>query len=214
MNVFLSMNEHAQSAVNAPDRWRLSDTADGYGWISISLHWLSALAVVALLLVGTAIRNAKAGEATRLIDLHTSIAGSSYVLLWARVIWRFKVGHPDPLSAQNKVFFRVAKITHYALILALATMLLSGPLMVWSRGNSINVFQMAIPSPWGYAPLIASVMRAVHGSMGWVLIGGLLLHVAGALKHTAFDRDGTLGRMLAPPWRKSTAQRMKVAIGN
>ena len=33
----------------------LSDRADRYGWISIALHWLVALAVIALWIIGKSI---------------------------------------------------------------------------------------------------------------------------------------------------------------
>jgi cytochrome b561 len=198
MTTVSAMNNQTEVAAVRRGRWRFVDSNHGYGWISIVLHWTGAVAVLTLWLVGSAIRNAKAGQVAELIDLHTSIAVSVYALLWLRIGWRLKVGHPEPLAAQRGIFFSVAQLTHVVLVLAIGAMLISGPLMAWSRGNSIHVWQVSIPSPWGSVPSLALVMRSVHVSMGWLVIWAIALHVAGTIKHTIFNRDGTLGRMLAP----------------
>ena len=73
-------------------RWR--DTRTGYGWLSIALHWLTAIAILTIWFVGSSIQNDLAAGSESSLRLHTSIAISAYVLLWFRVIWRFKQGHP------------------------------------------------------------------------------------------------------------------------
>jgi cytochrome b561 len=39
-------------------------------------------------------------------------------------------------------------------------------------------------------------MKALHHRVAWILIGLVLLHVAAALKHWLWDRDGVLQSML------------------
>jgi cytochrome b561 len=196
--MLLATNARLDAASLRRDRWRLTDGDRDYGWISIALHWLSAIVVIGLWVVGSAVRSAPAARYGQLVDVHTTIAITAYVLMWARIIWRVKTGHPEPLPSQNKFFFSIAKVTHYLLIVALCGMLWSGPLIVWSRGNSIHVFDFSIPSPLGYMPHMSRVMPWIHRAMSWVVIWAVVLHVGGALKHAAFDQDGTLGRMLAP----------------
>ena len=41
--------------------------------------------------------------------------------------------------------------------------------------------------------------RQVHGLLLWVMLGAIVLHVAGAFKHHLMDQDGTLKRMLGKP---------------
>jgi cytochrome b561 len=43
---------------------------------------------------------------------------------------------------------------------------------------------------------LAEVGHALHGWGGYLIIGAVVLHVVGALKHHLIDRDGTLRRML------------------
>ena len=127
---------------------RTRDTRTGYGWISIALHWLTAIVILTLWFIGSSIQADLATGSTSTLRLHTSIAITAYLLLWARVIWRFKFGHPDAMPEQRGLFYQVGKYTHLLILAAVAGMLCSGPLMVWSRGEPIYVFSM-INAPSG-----------------------------------------------------------------
>jgi cytochrome b561 len=139
-----------------------------------------------------------ADEATypRLVHLHTSIGMTAYALLWGRIVWRFAVGHPGPLAKQNVVFFTIGKYFHFVLLVAIGAMLVSGPLMVWTDGDPIRVFAVAIPSPWRKLPDVQHVLRSVHGYAGLFLAAGIALHVLAVFKHVALDRDGTFDKMM------------------
>lgn len=173
----------------------LHDTRNGYGWLSIAMHWISALIVCALWFIGHSIRSDTNGDA---VHLHTSIAVASYVFLWWRVIRRFTRGHPQPLPRQRGWAFTLGKYTHFALLAAIAVMLLSGPLMVWSRGEAIHVFQWRIASPLDSHAGLATDLYHVHATAAAIIGFGILLHIAGVYKHAAFNRDGTFTRMLVP----------------
>jgi cytochrome b561 len=88
---------------------RTSDTSNGYGWILIALHWLTAVIVLAMFVIGTMSQSADKEEYLRLVHLHTTIGMTVYVLLWGRIAWRFAVGHPGPLPKQGVVFFSIGK---------------------------------------------------------------------------------------------------------
>ena len=78
-------------------------------------------------------------------------------------------------------------------------MLLSGPIMVWSMGYSINVFGMInLPSPLGKLETLHKVMEVLHKVGAQILFFAFILHMLGALKHLIIDRDNTLKRMLVP----------------
>jgi cytochrome b561 len=174
------------------------DTSNGYGWISITLHWITAIVVLTIWFIGSSIRSAMAGEDyEQTIALHTSIAISAYVLLWARIVWRFVKGHPGPLPRQGGVFYAIGKYVHFVLLFAIAAMLLSGPLMVWARGDAIQVFGwFAIPGPFAMNMPLYDAMHGIHVWCSRVIIVGTALHLGGVYKHAAFNQDGTFGKML------------------
>lgn len=178
---------------------RLNDTQNGYGWISISLHWMTALVILVMWFIGDSIAVAEGVNQDRLIRLHTSIAILAYALLWLRVLWRVFKGHPGPLTKQLSVFYRIAVGVHLIMVAAIAVLLVSGPLMAWSGGIPIRVFDwFSIPAPFGMNAAFFSVAHAVHAGAATAVIIGVALHVGGVIKHVAFNRDGTLAKMLLP----------------
>jgi cytochrome b561 len=177
---------------------RTSDTRTGYGWISIALHWTTAILVLTIWFIGSSI-HADPATTESTLRLHTSIAISAYALLWLRVVWRFVVGHPDPLPEQRGVFHAIGKYVHYVMLAAIGAMLLSGPTMVWARGDVIHVWTwFAIPGPFAMNMDLFDTMHSIHVWCSRVIIVATVLHLGGVYKHAAFNQDGTFGKMLVP----------------
>lgn len=175
--------------------------ADGparYGWFSIGLHWLGAGLVLALLFIGGSIGAPGASGSREMLGLHVSLAVTAYALLATRVAWRLAKGHPQRLPRQGATTYAVGRYFHYALLLALAAMLVSGPLMGWSGMVRLEVWGWPVPRPSGLQPQLFEAMHAVHFVAANVLGWGTLAHVLAVTKHVAIDRDGALGRMLTP----------------
>jgi cytochrome b561 len=176
---------------------RMRDTRTGYGWISIALHWLTAIVILTLWFVGGSIQGGLEAGDDSTLRLHTSIAITAYVLLWFRVIWRFKQKHPGPMREQAGIFYELGKYTHYVILGAVAAMLVSGPLMVWSRGEVIHVWNwFTIPGPFAGSMELFVFFHTIHVWCARVIIIGTLLHLGGVYKHAAFNQDGTFGKML------------------
>jgi cytochrome b561 len=173
-----------------------SDTKSGYGWVSIVLHWITAVTVVAMLTIGSLSQGATVDLHTRLVHLHTSIGLAMYALLWGRIVWRFVVGHPGPLPRQGRLFFAIGKYFHFTLLMAIAVMLVSGPLMAWSAGDSIDLFSLSLPSPILRMQQAHDLLRRVHGLTASFILAGLILHVLAVFKHTVINRDGTFDKIM------------------
>jgi cytochrome b561 len=177
---------------------RLKDGRTDFGWISIGLHWTGAILVLALLFIGNSIRSPETAMQSNMLRLHTTLALVFYVLLWARVVWRFRVGHPAPLPKQKPFTYAVGAWFHYVLLMALGAMLVSGPLMAWAGDLPLRVWDLRIRSPFGASPALFPAMRAVHVAAATVLGWGTLLHLLAVLKHTVIDRDGSFDKIMEP----------------
>jgi cytochrome b561 len=175
-------------------RWK--DTRSGYGWVSIALHWLTAIFVLTMWTLGTMSQTDIQADSAWYVHLHMSIGVSAYLILWGRIFWRFAVGHPAPHPGQSAALFPVAKAFHYLFLIAIGVMLLSGPLMVWSGGDAIEVFAFAIPSPLAPSSGLHDLLRRVHGFTASIIILSVMLHMLAALKHIVFNRDGTFDKIM------------------
>jgi cytochrome b561 len=176
----------------------LKDTPTGYGWISIALHWITAALILVLLFLGNTIDTAAGADRTAALVKHTSLAIAGYAFLVLRIGWRFYYGHPKPTPRQQAgAAYTLGKWTHLTMLAALALMLVTGPLMVWSSGNDIIVYDwFVLPGPLPTSFGLSDFFHRVHTWSAVVIFVGILLHLGGVYKHLAFNQDGTLTKIM------------------
>jgi cytochrome b561 len=93
-------------------------------------------------------------------------------------------------------------IAHIALYIAMFGMPLTGWLMSSAGGHLVSFFGIPVPSLMDKDPDFGKLMNQIHRITSYVLIGAILFHAAGALKHHFIDGDNTLKRMAAAPMKK------------
>jgi cytochrome b561 len=179
------------------------DQASKLSPLTVALHWLVGLGMIALTAVGLYMSRA---EVWALYPIHKSIGVLVFVLIVARVIWRIRNGWPTQLAGGSRLEHALAKIVHWLLITATLMMPISGMMNSGAGGHGIAVFGLQIvPSQHSadkpdqalpYNESVAELGEAVHEWLGYLLILALILHVAGALKHHLVYKDGVLLRML------------------
>jgi cytochrome b561 len=174
-----------------------TNTRTAYGWGAIALHWISAVGVVALYLLGERLEEAP-DRAAKLAaqNLHVSVGVLLFTFLLARLLW--SASQPKPTSLERHRLFELAARAVQALfLLMIAVLIVTGPLAIWSTGRPLEVFDLfAIPSPFP-TPLnwLHEGAEVVHGAASKLFWPLIVLHVGGALKHLVVDRDGTVQRM-------------------
>ncbi|WP_137973624.1 cytochrome b [Pseudomonas sp. F(2018)] len=177
-------------------QWRNSNST--YGLVSIALHWLVALAVFGLFGVGLWMVGLDyySGWYRTAPDLHKSIGITLFVVMLARVAWRF-LSPPPPAPASHGAVTRLAsKAGHAFLYLALFVLMLSGYLISTADGRGIPVFGLfEVPATLTSIPDQADIAGVVHEYLAWALVIFAGLHALAALKHHFIDRDATLVRM-------------------
>lgn len=168
------------------------------------LHWITAALVLGAAVLGLVMVRMEASsieEARRLMALF-SLHKSLGVMVLALTLWR--------LGAQ--LFRPVVPAGHAtperALSAAVQGAMLAALLLLAFSGLAQHALLEGVASipvlPGGGPrlptdPALADAFAAMHRMVGWLLGGALLLHLAGALKHHWWDRDGTLLRMLGRP---------------
>ena len=184
-----------------------TNTKEGYGGLSITLHWLAAIGIIAMLMIG--FRAEMLGEAgdragrSAMMAWHIGLGAFLFLVLLARVLSSWLQTKPTPVE-QPKSLMWLASATHQLLLVAILIQIVSGPLAVWSGGRAINVFDwVAIPSPFAErnegAHEFAELMHAIGR---WSIIVLASLHILAVIKHAVIDKDRVLARMLAPPERR------------
>ena len=165
------------------------------------LHWLMAIIIIALLAVGFYMTNGLSKEAPyrmTIYNLHKSLGVTILTLIALRIF--FRLSRPIPLlpDSMPKVIQKLAHSTHFLLYLLMILMPLSGYLMSNSYGFPVYLFGLKMPILVERNMDMAQFFAEAHGYLGFILVGVLVLHIAGVIKHRFFDKNENdiLSRMI------------------
>ena len=180
--------------------------------VAIALHWLMALLLSALVVLGLYMaRLPDVGFDTwkiRLILYHKQLGIVALTLLAVRLLWR--VGNVLPrlvetLPDWQKVVARFVHLCFYALMIALP---LTGWLMSSATGIPVSVLGLfTLPDLVPYDDRLFHTLVDVHRCLGYALIVCMAAHIGAALRHHLLLRDNTLKKMLPDPDATRTAHR-------
>ncbi len=182
-----------------------------YSAAAITLHWLLAALLALQLALGWRLEGLGQGAAAfAAFQLHKSIGIAILLLSCARLGLRLAVPPPPPLP-DKPVNLLLARGVHWLFYLVM----IGGPLSGWIVASTARI---KVPTllfgvlPWPHLPLGRGWLEpaeAIHGALGWLLAGLVVLHVAGALRHH-WLREDLIGRMLPGAWREWRTQSVAV----
>ena len=176
----------------------MRDTHKKFTWPTIGLHWIIAIAMIAMLAFGLYLEDMPRGpEKGELIGLHKSVGMLILLFALVRIVWRVLNKFPKPITPLVNWQAKLAKFTHWVLIIGTVLMPVSGMFMAIGGGHAVGIFGLEIiASSPDKIKVLSQVGHTAHGLSGKLLILFVLLHFIGAIKHQFIDKDGTLSRML------------------
>lgn len=196
----------------------LTNSPDQYGTVARGLHWLTALMILTAIPLGLVANRLPYDTAEALalkaqvFSLHKTLGVAVFLVALVRILWAVTQPRPVALHPERRAETALAGVVHWVLYISLVAVPLTG----WVHHAALA----------GYAPIlwpfgqglpfvpVSDAVAGVTGALHWVftklLVGSILLHVAGALKHHLIDRDATLRRM----WRGTVAPAVPVAGGH
>jgi len=176
-----------------------------YHLVAIVLHWVIALGILALIVLGLAMTHLGLAPMAKfqMYQLHKSIGITVLLAVLLRILWRL-THRPPPLPAMLPLEKAAAEGTHGLLYVLMLVIPLSGwTLVSVSPFNLPTVLYGAVPWPHlpvfpdlADKPAVEAVVKFIHGKLAWLLTAVIALHAAAALRHHFMLRDGILDRML------------------
>lgn len=171
---------------------RLKSTLDQYGGMAIALHWITALLIVALLVLGLNAEDAETDALRRSLLVPHIVLGLLVLALTLFRIgwWVFADKKPALHASIPPLQNRLATTLHvilYGVILALAASGIATNIM----GGVVDALATGAPIP----SLDDVPPRAVHGMLAWTFMMLLVFHIGAALYHQFIRRDNLLARM-------------------
>jgi cytochrome b561 len=169
-----------------------------YDGVAQLLHWVTTAALFLMLPFVWVAENFSDGP-TKVFWylLHESFGICIFLLVIARVTWRFVRPPPAPTRTEARLLDAIARLNHWLLYAVLIVMPVTGYLMA-GNGQPVPFFGVvALPGLPKDGP-IGILADTIHVYAQFALYAAVFLHLAGTVWHVAVLRDGLLDRMLPP----------------
>ncbi len=172
----------------------MKSTETQYGTVAVSIHWISALLIVAAL--GSGFRAANTTDLAakaQILSVHAPLAIGVVILTIARLLWWwFADRKPAPVAGTPSWQHYSATAVHWLFYVVILGMGASGIGMFVLSGAGPIIFGGAegqLPDFWEFNP------RVPHGIGARAMIGLFVLHAGAVLYHHFVRRDGLIWRM-------------------
>lgn len=178
----------------------IRDTTAGYGLITRIVHWVMALAIVGMFVLGLwmVTLNYYSPYYQTGPDIHRSVGMLLLILLVLRFVWRLANPKPDD-SDLSPLEQRASRIVHWGFYPLLFALMVSGYFISTSDGRAIQVFDWFSVPALIRDPGLETPSGLVHEILSYVTIALVGIHTLAALKHHFIDHGRTLVRMWYGP---------------
>jgi len=187
---------HARSVMPTPI------SASRYNGLAMALHWLLALALVAVFGLGLYMHELPfSPQRLKLYSWH-KWAGVTILLLSAlRLLWRLTQTPPALPAEVLRLMPRWQQWAHHGTHVLMYLLFFAVPLSGWAYSSAAGfpvVWLGLVPLPdWvPVDPELAKAIKPAHMALSFALAGLVVLHLLAVLKHQLLDRDGLLLRMM------------------
>lgn len=169
-----------------------------YTRTAITLHWAMALLIFAAFPLGVYMHDLPLSPGKlRLYSWHKWLGIGILLLAILRVLWRSS-HRPPPLPDTMPHWEKmVAHGMHYLLYVLILAVPISGWLMSSAKGFQTVWFGvLPLPDLVSKNKELGELLKEVHESLNFLMLGLVLAHAGAALKHHFIGRDDILARML------------------
>lgn len=160
------------------------------------LHWLMAIMVLTMLLIGIGMVATESNRYQVLISIHKPLGIAILALVIIRIVNRW-LNPPPPLPAGMPGWQRIAaEGSHYVLYALMLVM----PLIGWGMLSAepypiVLAGSLHLPRILPQNPTLYAWLRQLHTVLAYLLFFTFLAHFGAALLHGLIRRDGVLQSM-------------------
>lgn len=176
---------------------QIHNTANKFGIVSKTLHWLVAILIIGAWIVGDYMVDLPDKDPVKfkLFDLHKSVGMVVLMLVIIRLSWRLYDGVPKSLG-NSRIIQIAANMVHFLLYVFMFIQPLSGWAMSSAAGYNTTLFGWFVfPGIVSKDPNMVETYVAIHNTSAMILLVLFVLHVVGAITHHFIFKDNTLRRM-------------------
>ncbi len=179
---------------------QITNTQNNYGLVTILLHWVMALIIIGLFVIGKIMHDMDYYDPNYHVFpwWHKSFGLLIAFLFIFRLIWKWKNPKVSHIKPNKPIELKLAKIAHALLYLLILICCISGMMISTAEGAGIEFFGwFDIPALVANGEPQAELAGEIHETSTLALIILASLHMLAALKHHFINKNNTLKRMLS-----------------
>jgi cytochrome b561 len=183
---------------------RETNSSERYTLSAIALHWVIALLIIGMLLLGLYMVGIPKGTPDRAFyfNMHKSFGVLAGLLILLRLGWRLTHHAPQMATGMPRWEAEAARWNHRLLYLCMVLMPATGYVSSSFNKYGVKFFGVALPH-WGWEDgIIRDLFMNYHNLIAVLLVALIVIHVLAAFKHLLVNRDRVFQRML--PWGKKS----------
>lgn len=164
-----------------------------YSGIAIINHWVAAVLVIVMMVLGLLAYFAPGDEVEDFVlEVHVALGFFVFLFVAWRVAHRLYEGFPPSALATAPERW-IAWLVHVGLLAAIALLVITGPLYLFTEGEGVDVFGwFTVTIPLESLEAIHEPVEWIHVNLGLYVLPVLLgLHFLGALRHYMGARGET-----------------------
>jgi cytochrome b561 len=167
----------------------------GYNRLQSSIHWLTAILIIFLIITGTFILSEtpnSAPDKLGKLTIHAFVGMAALLLTIFRILWAMSSTQPVPVNSGNPVADKIGAMAPK--VLNILALIVAGSGMAMGVGSGLMELIFAgtgsLPDSFSGSPV-----RAVHGLTSKLLLAAILFHVLAALVHQFVKKDNIMARI-------------------
>ena len=174
----------------------MSASVQRFNLAARALHWLMALAILAMLFIGVGMVSTVSALHSRLLDLHRPLGIAVLLLAVMRLSVRLRYGAPALPRDLPRWQQHAAQVSHVLLYLLMLAMPLVGWAMLSAGGYPVSIGGgVVLPHIVPQSRSLYAFLRGAHTDLALLFFATFLIHFAAALFHALIRRDGVLRSM-------------------
>jgi cytochrome b561 len=182
---------------------QLRSTPDDWGSIAKAFHWITAIFIIIMLVIGIAMTRLLESELSLkfvVYQLHKSFGFVILIFSAMRLLWRLFAQETPRAPSELPQYQRwLGQAVHLLLYSLLFAMPITG--LIAASASPLNVPTVifglfTLPRIVGPSAEISAIFQTAHAWLAWTLVATLVLHFVGAVWHHFVLSDDTLRRMM------------------
>lgn len=167
-----------------------------FGLVSKLFHWLIALLIIAMLVIGCSLGFTHKTTFQNLMFYHQSIGVTILILMILRLIWRLCTTTPEYPDSMKPVEKLIAHSMAWLLYLLIFSIIAAGMLMTAYHGYAIKFWAWPFHLPLAANKTMSHFFNNAHVFLAWTIAVCVSIHILASLYHHFIRKDDILKRMM------------------